>query len=45
MAVGAGDLGKDGVTLAALRIAGGLVVMSSAWTQLNRPEAREARKQ
>ncbi|MBE7199336.1 MAG: MarC family protein [Parafilimonas terrae] len=34
-----------GVTLAALRIAGGLVVMSSAWTQLNRPEAREARKQ
>ncbi|MER2194151.1 MarC family protein [Methylobacterium brachiatum] len=34
-----------GVTLAALRIAGGLVVMSSAWNQLNRPEAREARKQ
>ncbi|QEE39498.1 MULTISPECIES: MarC family protein [unclassified Methylobacterium] len=34
-----------GVTLAAMRIAGGLVVMSSAWTQLNRPEAREARKQ
>ncbi|MCJ2068836.1 MarC family protein [Methylobacterium sp. J-030] len=34
-----------GVTLAALRIAGGLVVMASAWTQLNRPEAREARKQ
>jgi multiple antibiotic resistance protein len=34
-----------GVTLAALRVAGGLVVMSSAWTQLNRPEAREARKQ
>ncbi|MET0369506.1 MAG: MarC family protein [Methylobacterium sp.] len=34
-----------GVSLAALRIAGGLVVMSSAWTQLNRPEAREARKQ
>ncbi|SDA20442.1 multiple antibiotic resistance protein [Methylobacterium sp. UNC378MF] len=34
-----------GVTLGALRIAGGLVVMSSAWTQLNRPEAREARKQ
>ena len=34
-----------GVTLAARRIAGGLVVMSSAWTQLNRPEAREARKQ
>lgn len=33
-----------GVSLAALRIAGGLVVMSSAWTQLNRPEAREARK-
>ncbi|MDP4004096.1 MarC family protein [Methylobacterium sp. NEAU K] len=34
-----------GVTLAALRIAGGLVVMSAAWSQLNRPEAREARKQ
>ena len=34
-----------GVTLGALRIAGGLVVMSSAWNQLNRPEAREARKQ
>ncbi|MGC5780346.1 MarC family protein [Methylobacterium sp. NFXW15] len=34
-----------GVSLAALRIAGGLVVMSAAWTQLNRPEAREARKQ
>ncbi|MCJ2134674.1 MarC family protein [Methylobacterium sp. J-026] len=34
-----------GVTLGALRVAGGLVVMSSAWTQLNRPEAREARKQ
>ena len=34
-----------GVTLGALRIAGGLVVMSSAWTQLNRPEARDARKQ
>ncbi|MDP4023306.1 MarC family protein [Methylobacterium sp. NEAU 140] len=34
-----------GVSLGALRIAGGLVVMSSAWTQLNRPEAREARKQ
>jgi len=34
-----------GVSLGSLRIAGGLVVMSSAWTQLNRPEAREARKQ
>ncbi|GJE14066.1 MULTISPECIES: MarC family protein [Methylobacterium] len=34
-----------GVTLGALRVAGGLVVMSSAWNQLNRPEAREARKQ
>lgn len=34
-----------GVTLGALRIAGGLVVMSGAWTRLNQPEAREARKQ
>lgn len=34
-----------GVSLGALRIAGGLVVMSAAWNQLNRPEAREARKQ
>lgn len=33
-----------GVSLAALRIAGGLVVAASAWTMLNAAEAREARK-
>ncbi|MGE0222224.1 MAG: MarC family protein [Acetobacteraceae bacterium] len=34
-----------GVTLAALRIAGGLVVALSAWHLLNAPELQEARKQ
>lgn len=34
-----------GVSLAALRIAGGLVVGASAWALLTKPEAREARKQ
>jgi multiple antibiotic resistance protein len=34
-----------GVSLAALRIAGGLVVALSAWGLLNAPEVREARKQ
>lgn len=33
-----------GVSLAALRIAGGLVVAASAWTMLTAAEAREARK-
>lgn len=34
-----------GVTLAALQVAGGLVVASSGWHMLNAPEHREARKQ
>jgi multiple antibiotic resistance protein len=34
-----------GVTLSALRCAGGLVVALSAWELLNRPEERETRKQ
>jgi len=34
-----------GVTLAALRVAGGFVVALTAWELLNRPEHREARKQ
>ncbi len=34
-----------GVSLAALRVAGGLVVALSAWDLLNAPERREARKQ
>jgi multiple antibiotic resistance protein len=34
-----------GITLAALRIAGGLIVALSAWALLNAPEHREARKQ
>jgi len=34
-----------GITLAALRVAGGLVVAVSAWTLLNNPEVREERKQ
>ena len=34
-----------GITLAALRIAGGLIVSLSAWALLNAPEHREARKQ
>jgi multiple antibiotic resistance protein len=34
-----------GVTLPALRVAGGLVVALNAWDQLNRPERREERKQ
>ena len=34
-----------GVSLGALRIAGGLVVAASAWSLLTAPEAREARKQ
>ncbi|WP_336491655.1 MarC family protein [Methylobacterium nigriterrae] len=42
---GAPILNFFGVSLAALRIAGGLVVAASAWVLLNAPEAREARKQ
>ncbi|MGV7031775.1 MarC family protein [Methylobacterium symbioticum] len=42
---GAPILSFFGVSLGALRIAGGLVVAASAWGLLNRPEAREARKQ
>ncbi len=34
-----------GITLAALRVAGGLVVATSGWTLLNAPEKREDRKQ
>ena len=34
-----------GVTLAALRVAGGLMVALSAWSLLNAPQVREARKQ
>ena len=41
---GAPILNFFGVSLAALRIAGGLVVAASAWTLLTAPEAREARK-
>ena len=42
---GAPILNFFGVSLAALRIAGGLVVGASAWALLTAPEAREARKQ
>ncbi len=41
---GAPILNFFGVSLAALRIAGGLFVAAFAWTMLNAPEAREARK-
>lgn len=41
---GAPILNFFGVSLAALRIAGGLVVGASAWSLLRAPEAREARK-
>jgi multiple antibiotic resistance protein len=34
-----------GISLAALRVAGGLVVALTAWDLLNRPERREARRQ
>ncbi len=34
-----------GITLAALRVAGGLVVAMSGWSLLNAPEQREVRKQ
>ncbi|HBK07059.1 MAG TPA: hypothetical protein DDZ81_14630 [Acetobacteraceae bacterium] len=34
-----------GITLAALRVAGGLVVAMSGWSLLNAPEQREGRKQ
>ena len=38
-------LGFFGVTLAALRVAGGLVVAASAWDLLRTPERHDARKQ
>ncbi|WP_238258841.1 MarC family protein, partial [Methylorubrum podarium] len=41
---GAPILNFFGVSLAALRIAGGLFVAAFAWTLLNAPETREARK-
>lgn len=41
---GAPILNFFGVSMAALRIAGGLVVAASAWSLLSAPEAREARK-
>lgn len=41
---GAPILNFFGVSMAALRIAGGLVVAASAWSLLSTPEAREARK-
>src|SRR5580704_807139 len=34
-----------GITLAALRVAGGIVVALSAWSLLNAPEHHEARKE
>jgi multiple antibiotic resistance protein len=42
---GAVVLAFFGITLAALRVAGGVVVALTAWELLNRPEHREARKQ
>ncbi|GJD50093.1 hypothetical protein OPKNFCMD_2830 [Methylobacterium crusticola] len=42
--VGASVLSFFGISLAALRIAGGLVVAAQAWTLLAAPEEREARK-
>ncbi|GBU19847.1 MULTISPECIES: MarC family protein [Methylobacterium] len=42
---GAPILNFFGVSLGALRIAGGLVVAASAWVLLNAPEARDARRQ
>src|SRR5215211_766064 len=43
--VGSQVLTFFGVTLAALRVAGGLVVALSAWDLLNHPENQEGRKQ
>jgi multiple antibiotic resistance protein len=43
--VGAYVLNFFGVTLAALRLAGGIVVAMRAWELLNRPEDHEERKQ
>ena len=42
---GSSVLAFFGITLAALRVAGGLVVALTAWDLLNRPEHREERKQ
>jgi multiple antibiotic resistance protein len=38
-------LGFFGITLAALRVAGGIVVALNGWNLLNAPEERDARKQ
>ena len=43
--LGATVLGFFGVTVAALRITGGLIVASFAWTLLQAPERREEQKQ
>ncbi|MFC3695036.1 MarC family protein [Chenggangzhangella methanolivorans] len=43
--VGASVLAFFGITIAALKIAGGLVVAASAWRMLTAPEAHEDRKQ
>jgi multiple antibiotic resistance protein len=43
--VGAYLLNFFGITLGALRVAGGLVVASRAWSLLNAPEVHEARKE
>lgn len=43
--IGAALLAFFGITLAALRIGGGLVVAASAWRMLSAPEAHEDRKQ
>lgn len=45
LSVGSYVLAFFGITLAALRVAGGLVVALTAWDLLNAPEHREARKQ
>jgi multiple antibiotic resistance protein len=43
--IGASVLAFFGVSMSALRIAGGLVVSAWAWSLLNQPEEREARKE
>ncbi len=45
LAAGSYVLAFFGVSLAALRCGGGLVLALSAWERLDRPEARETRKQ
>ena len=43
--IGSSILAFFGITLSALRIGGGMVVALNAWSLLNTPEQREARKQ